>query len=105
MSKVRLEWGSTAVLKFITERFNESTQEYERVDADEFYAQLETAEIEPQKIADLPAEKHNTGEYYVAFYADPNTIDSGKAYYVAFYWSYKGTKQAERYLVVVVPDV
>ena len=102
---VKLEWGATAVLKFITERYNYDTQQYERVEADKVEAWAETAEREPKKLFQLPIQQMNIGEYYVAFYADPNKIESGKAYYVAFYWDYGGIHEVERELVAVVPDV
>lgn len=102
---VKMEWGSTAVLRFYTEAYDYNTDSYIRVIPDKIEAWLETADKEPQRIQQLPFQKEDTGDYLVAFYADKNLVESGKAYYVAFYWDYNGMHQVERELVVVVPDV
>ena len=99
----KVEWGDTIILRFTTQMQEEG--QWVNVDADSYEAWLETADMEPQQIQELSVVCEDTGKYLVSFYADKTKVESGQAYYIAFYWTKDGNKECQRELVTVVPDV
>ena len=105
----KVEYKDTITVEFVTQRYNSSTELTENVVPTTYSAYIETAESTPEQLAELDdITAIDTSTFWVNFYAHEDTteeIESGKAYYVAFYWEYGGVKKCERYGVVVVPNV
>ena len=98
-----VEYGATITIKFVLEALENGT--WQKVNADTLEAYLETTEKPPAQITSLPVGSLGVGEYYVNFYADPDTVSMFGKYYVSLYVTYGGIEKAERFLVVVVQDV
>ena len=104
-AKNRIEYASTLTIEYTTQAYDEESGWLD-IEPDTIEAWLETAETSPQKIKQLPCEKvGDRTRVWINFFADPNVVQSGKAYYVTLYWTKEGIKEVQRVLVVVVPDV
>jgi sulfur carrier protein ThiS len=105
----KVEYKDTITLEFVTKRYDSSTGASVEVVPATYSAYLESCETTPEQIVELEnIEVVDDSTYWVHFYASPVTdesVESGTAYYIAFYWEYGGIKKCERKLVVVVPDV
>ena len=101
----KISYKNTVQIRFKPEQFNGTDWVFTTPDT--FSAYLETPEVTPQQLAELPVVYGNDEYYYVKFYASEETyseLKGGKAFYIAFYWEKNGLKLVERVLVVIVPD-
>lgn len=104
----RVEYKDTLVVKFTTQAFDEDTEEFVDVIPTSYSAFLESFKTIPEQIVELTdIETTDGSNYYVRFYASPDTheiVVSGLAYYIAFYWEYAGRKKCKREIVTVVAN-
>lgn len=96
--------GATFSLRFVTQAYNNTLDDYKNVVPDVVYAQLETNTMEVVGNLTVIQVADAVGEFDVLFDTSKFNVDVGDQYYIAFYWQYGGKSMCERVKVRVVYD-
>lgn len=102
----KVRYRDTVHFRFKPEKFDGTNWNF--IMPDTYEAWLETAEVTPQQLVQLPVEYGNDEYFYVKFYASPDTyseLKGGDTYYIAFYWTKDTDKLVDRVLIAIVPDI